>query len=433
MKVSIAYGTTGLSFVVPEGLHATIARPGEFPPVEDPAGEVARAIDAPLGTGSLASIVERKKASINHAPRACIVVSDHTRPVPSATIVHPLLARLEAAGMPPEAVTILVATGLHRGSTPPELERMLGPDVVARYKVVNHDAKKVEELAWAGTSSRGTPVHVNKQYFAADIKILTGYVEPHFFAGYAGGRKAIVPGISGEQTIIENHSAKHVDHPLARFTSLHGNPIHEDALEIATRVGADFIVNVCLDDHHAIVNAAAGGLQEAHDHLVSLLEDRVVEHFDEAFDIVIVNNGGYPLDLDLYQSVKSMAIGELAVREGGTIIAANELRDGFGSNEFKAIIEREADPASLVRRLVSKELVVESQWQVQILARVAMRARIKVVSSMARDQLSNVKLGLEWARDMDEALHDALARHGTGASVLILPAGPQLIPRIGTR
>nr|MDO8117022.1 nickel-dependent lactate racemase [Candidatus Sigynarchaeota archaeon] len=301
-------------------------------------------------------------------------------------------------------------------------------DIVASYNIVNHDSKDKTILVSCGTSSRGTPVWINKIYVDADLKILTGYVDPHFFAGFAGGRKAIVPGIAGDATVMENHSAAHIDHPSARFAVLAGNPIHEDALEIARQVGADFIVNVCLDDQHRIVKVAAGGLEAAHNDLVQFMRKTIIANFDHYFDIVIVNNGGYPLDLNLYQAVKSIVLGELAVKEGGTIISANEMRDGFGSDEFKAIIEREEDPRALIKKLVSRELVVEASWQVQTLARAATRAEILVASSMPESAFKDVKLGMKWVPDVNQAIAQAVKKHGRGAKILVLPAGPQLIP-----
>ncbi len=430
MKVHIQYGKAGLDIEIPDGLDVTVAKPAPQQPLADPRAAVAAAIDHPVKGPSITSIVKGLSTQLSRpaSPAACIVVSDHTRPVPSNEILPPLLARIEAAGIRRDRITILVATGLHRGSTPEELEHMLGKDIVASYKVVNHDSKDKAQLANRGTSSRGTPIWINKAYIDADLKVLTGYVDPHFFAGFAGGRKGVVPGIAGEATVMGNHSAVHIDHPNARFAVLAGNPIHEDALEIAKRVGVDFIVNVCLDEQHRIVRVAAGELEAAHDDLVRFMRKTMVTNLDTYYDIVIVNNGGYPLDLNLYQAVKSMILGELAVKEGGTIISANEMRDGFGSDEFKAIVEREADPLALIKKLVSKELVVEASWQVQTLARAAMRAEILVASSMPESAFKDVKLGMKWVPGVEQAIAKAVKKHGKHAKILVLPAGPQLIP-----
>nr|MDO8110891.1 nickel-dependent lactate racemase [Candidatus Sigynarchaeota archaeon] len=431
MKTRIAYGKTGLEINLPDSLNVTIGRPEPQKTLVSAQEGVTRAINSPIGSKTIEAIIKAKqKKAPGKSLSACIVVSDHTRPVPSHVILPPLLVKFEANGIRRENITILVGTGLHRGSTPDELARMLGKDIPTTYKVVNHDFKDASALKSLGTSTFGTPISINKTYTDADLKILTGYVDPHFFAGYAGGRKAIVPGISGEETVIENHSARNINDPNARFTVLKGNPIHEDALEIAKKVGVDFIVNVCLDEQHRIVNVAAGGLEAVHDALVQFMKQTVVKEFPSYFDIVVVNNGGYPLDMNLYQAVKSMVLGEMAVKEGGTIIAANEAIDGFGSDEFKAIIETEPDPDILIKKLLTKEMHVPAQWQVQTLARAAKRAEILVVSAMPRSAFEKVKLGLKHAESVEKAIEQALKKHGKKAKILILPAGPQLIPCI---
>ncbi|MEX2683900.1 MAG: nickel-dependent lactate racemase [Candidatus Sigynarchaeota archaeon] len=430
MKVNIQYGTAGLDIEIPDDLDITIAKPAPQKPFIDPKAAVAAAIDHPVGGRSIKSIIKdrsnRRKRLADAT--ACIVVSDHTRPVPSRDILPPLLERIEAEGIQRGNITILVATGLHRASTPEELERMLGKDIVSTYSIVNHDSKDATRLVNRGISSRGTPIWINKAYADADLKVLTGYVDPHFFAGFAGGRKAIVPGIAGDATIMGNHSAAHINHPCARFAVLAGNPIHEDALEIARHVGVNFIVNVCLDERHRIIKVAAGDLEAAHNELVQFMRRTIVANFDHYFDIVVVNNGGYPLDLNLYQAVKSIVLGELAVKEGGTIISANEMRDGFGSDDFEAIIKREADPHALIKKLLTKELVVETSWQVQTLARAATRAEILVASSMPESAFKDVKLGIKWVPGVEQAIAQAVKKHGKRARILILPAGPQIIP-----
>lgn len=430
MKVNIQYGKKGLDIDIPDGLDVTIANPEPQQPLPDPQAAIAAAIDHPVRGPTITAIIKERLKRLKRPAdaTACIVVSDHTRPVPSRDILPPLLQRIEAAGIQRSRITILVATGLHRGSTALELEHMLGKDILSAYNIINHDSKDRSRLVYKGISSHGTPIWINKVYLDADIKILTGYVDPHFFAGFAGGRKAIVPGIAGEDTVMANHSARHIDNPNARFAVLAGNPIHEDALEIAKHVGVDIIVNVCLDEQHRIIKVAAGDLEAAHDDLVQFMRKTIVKNLDSHYDIVIVNNGGYPLDLNLYQAVKSMVLGEIAVKEGGTIISVNEMSDGFGSDEFKALIEQETDPRELRNKLVSGELVMEASWQVQTLARAATRAEILVASAMPESAFKNVKLGMKWVPSVEQAIAQAVHKHGKDARILVLPAGPQLIP-----
>lgn len=427
MKIELAYGRDGLEVDIPDGSRFDVAKPEQQEPIKDVMEELKRAIAGPVAGPPLAEIIKEKG---DQEPNACIVVSDHTRPVPSHLILPPLISRLKDSGIKEDRISILVGTGLHRPSRDNELRQMLGESIMDKYKIVMHDANDKNALETIGTSSRGTPIWVNKHFMEANLKILTGYVDPHFFAGFAGGRKAIVPGIAGAETIIENHSAGNIAHPRARFLKLEGNPIHEDSLEISKKVGVDFIVNVCLNDNHEVIKVAAGSLEETHSHLAAYMKNITSRTYPRYFDIVVVNNGGYPLDLNLYQSVKSMIIGECAVKAGGTIIATNELSDGFGSEKFKEIIEKEVDPGALIGKLVRKEMVAESQWQVQTLARVLERAEVLVVSSLPESEFSNVKIGLKWVESFNTAMVDSLKKHGEDARILVLPSGPQLIPII---
>lgn len=414
---------------IPDDLDVTVAEPCPQEPLDDPVAAIVDALGAPVDSPPLAEIVAAKQASLGKTDLSTtIVISDHTRPVPSQVILPPILDLLHDAGIMNENITILVATGLHRGSTPDELERMVGEEILRDYAIVNHDAKSETGLVDLGTTTDGTPVLVNKIYVDADLKILTGYTDPHFFAGFAGGRKAILPGIAGEASIRGNHSAAHIGHDQSRFGKTVGNPLHEDALEAAKIAGADFIVNVCLDEHHRIVKVATGELEAAHQVLVDYMKETAVKELDEYYDIVIVNNGGYPLDLNLYQAVKSMAIGEMAVKEGGTIIAANEQIDGVGSDEFEQIISNESDPRALIDKFLSGEIAIDAQWQVQIMARVLLRADVYVVSSMSRESFEPFQIGLKWASSVEEAVDIALEKLGRDSKILVLPAGPQLIP-----
>ncbi|MFX0101497.1 MAG: nickel-dependent lactate racemase [Candidatus Hodarchaeota archaeon] len=431
MKVKLAFGKNGLDVDFPDELNVEIAKPQKQEPLQDLKGEINRAINNPIAGPQLLDIIKEKRGSDDNCKiNTCIVVSDHTRPVPSHAILTPLLYRLKEMGIQSEDITILVGTGLHRASRDDELIQMLGVDIGKNYKIIIHDANDKDSLKYMGESSRNTPIWINKHYIDASLKILTGYVDPHFFAGFAGGRKAIVPGISGAETIIENHSARNINHPRARFLMLKDNPIHEDSLEISKMIGVDFIVNVCLNEDHEVIKVAAGNLEGTHSHLADYMKGITSKSYSSYFDIVVVNNGGYPLDLNLYQSVKSMIIGESAVKKSGTIIATNELSDGFGSEKFKEIIENEADPGALIERLIKKEMVMESQWQVQTLARVLLRAEVLVVSSLPESDFSQVKLGLKWVENFNKAMEMSLKKHGKEANILVLPAGPQLIPII---
>ncbi|MHA1684744.1 MAG: nickel-dependent lactate racemase [Promethearchaeota archaeon] len=436
MRVKLSYGKNGLDVILPDTLRIDVFRPRDQQGLQDVEERIRHEVTNPCSGPTLKDIIGEKtlKRGVGASDlKSCIVVSDHTRPVPSRIFIPGLITELEKNGIKRSNISILIATGLHRPSTIDELKRMLGEKIVEELRVVNHDARDSNSLVSLGTSSRGTPILLNRMYMDADVKILTGYVDPHFFAGYAGGRKAVVPGIAGAETIIENHSAANIDHQNARFLKFDGNPIHEDSLEIARKAGVDFILNVCLNDRHEIINVAAGELEATHRVLVEYMNPIVTQTCGTYYDIVIVNNGGYPLDLNLYQSIKSMTIGEMAVKAGGTIIATNELSDGFGPDEFKEIIEGENDPRDIIDRLLRRDLIIGSQWQVQVLARILLRSEVVIVSSLPNRQFEKIRIGLKHASSFQDALENAMRKHGKMARVLVLPAGPQLIPHVNEK
>ena len=258
------------------------------------------------------------------------------------------------------------------------------------------------------------------------MKIITGYVEPHFFFGFAGCRKSIIPGIAGEETIQANHSAENIASPFSRFGIFKENPLHKNSLEITDLVGVDFTINVCINEHHQVVKVIAGNYKYVQEILVEYQLNHIFREINELYDIVICGNGGYPLDLNLYQAVKSMAIGEMAVKEGGTIISVNECVDGIGKEKFKDLIFSGMTPKILHDKILKKEIVVPDQWEIQILARILMKAEVVIVSELREDEIGNK--GLKYARTVEDGIKIALKKHGPKAKILILPNGPQVLP-----
>lgn len=430
MQVSFDYGRTGLEVTVPAEIPAdrvTVLRDADTPALPDPRAEITRQLETPLGAPPLWEIVQ-----VSAARTACVVVSDATRPVPTRELLPPILEQFARAGLPADRVTVLIATGLHRPSTAEEIARIVGPALAGKLTVVNHDAKDPGQLAWlagdAESSTVGVPVQLNKHYLEADVRVLTGYVDPHFFAGFAGGRKSVVPGIASFQTIMHNHSAEHVADPRARFGVLEGNPIHEHALAVARRARVDFVVNVLINAGHEITAVAAGDLTRVHRALVSELEGRVFHPVPAPFDVVVCGNGGYPLDLNLYQAVKSMAIGELGVRPGGTIISVNECSDGVGHPRFRELLDSSLTPREMYKRVTRGEITCDDQWEIQILARVLAHATVRVVSELPESALGT--LGLKHNATVEEALRAAWEETGGNGRVLILPNGPAVLPRV---
>ncbi len=422
--MKLDYGKEGLEITLDPTWNVTIFTPEEQSPLENPVEAVKIAIQNPIQCPPLKKIIESKK-QIN---KVCIVVSDATRPVPSHLILEGLIEELNDYGIKDDQILILIATGLHRASQQDELERILGKNLINRLKVIDHVATDKDSLKFLGVTSDNAPILINKHYCESDLKILTGYVEPHFFFGFAGGRKSIVPGIAGAQTIQANHSAKNIAANKSRFGYYKNNRLHKHAMEIIGLMGADFTVNVCINEKHEITIVAAGDLEKVHEMLVQFQLKMIFKQISYPYDIVICGNGGYPLDLNLYQAVKSMAIGEMAVKEGGTIISVNECVDGvgIGQDKFKELIFSGIIPREIHKKILNKEIVVPDQWEIQILVRILMKAEIYVVSTLKENEIGNI--GLRHANSVEDAIKQSLEKHGTNAKVLILPNGPQILP-----
>lgn len=418
------YGKSGIEVSLDPSWNTTIFRPSKQDVIEDPIKAIRNAIKNPIGTPSLKKIVKSKEA----IKSVCIVASDATRPVPSHLLLKGLLKELSDYGLQEEKILVLIATGLHRTSRKDELKRILGENLTSGVKIVDHIARDKNSLTYLGNTINNIPIYINKHYYESDLKILTGYVEPHFFFGFSGGRKSIIPGIAGAETILANHSAENIASPNARFGNYKNNPLAENSSEIVKLVGVDFAVNVSINEKHEITQVAAGDLERVHKNLVSYQLKHIFKEIQEPFDIVVCGNGGYPLDLSLYQAVKSMAIGEMAVKKNGTIISVNECADGIGGglDEFKELLFSEMSPSEIYKKILNKEIVVPDQWETQVLTRIMMMAEIYIISKLKEDEIGNI--GLKHAKTVEEAIKKSLNKHGSKAKILFLPNGPQILP-----
>jgi nickel-dependent lactate racemase len=424
MKIHFKYGVDGLEFRIPDHINYTVLNAATENEIPNPVEHVIKKIKEPIGTLPLPELIANK-ADLN---KICVVISDATRPAPSKTILSALLEVLKECGIEDNQIRILIATGLHRKTRKSELERMIGKEFIERYEIIDHRAKNDNDLEFLGKSSDGNPIYINKFYLESDFKIVTGYVEPHFFAGFSGGKKSIVPGIAGADTIKANHSAKNIASPFARFGIIENNPLHANSLEIAKTIASDFLVNVCINEKHKITQIVAGDMEKAHDVLVNYQIEQVFQEINESYDVVICGNGGYPLDLNLYQAVKSMALGEMAVKEGGIIISVNELSDGVGHDKFRELLYSGKNPKELYQDIVNEKIVVEDQWEIQILTRIMQKAKIIVVSKLAEDEIGNI--GLIHINSVEDAIELSLRELGQDAKFLILPDGPLVLPKL---
>jgi nickel-dependent lactate racemase len=422
--MKLDYGKEGLDIKIESEWNVNIFEPLKQLPFENPIEKIKESINNPIGSIPLNEIIKKKK-NLNSV---CVVVSDSTRPVPSNLILEALIEELSNSGIRDNQITILIATGLHRSSYEKELTQIIGKNLKSRLKVINHIAIDKKSMVKVKISDDIGSIFINKAYYNADLKILTGYVEPHFFFGFSGGCKSIVPGIVGAETIQSNHSAKNINSAYARFGIYKQNPLHKNAVDIARKVGVDFIINVCINEQHKIVYEAAGNFEKAHEKLVEYQLKHIFKPINDLYDIIICGNGGYPLDRNLYQAVKSMAIGEMAVKEGGTIISVNECVDGIGigQEQFKELLYSGLTPNQLHQKILKKEITAHDQWEIQILARILMKAEIYVISKLKEHELGN--MGLKYAKTVEEAINISLKKYGPTASILILPNGPQILP-----
>lgn len=420
----VDYGNEGLELNLNPKWNVSIIRPENQMELENPVEAIKDAIQDPINSIALSQIIQMK----TKLKKVCIVIDDATRPVPSHFLLEALTDLLHTYGVPSSKIIILIANGLHRKSTKKELKRMIGNKLYGKIEVLNHNPTDKQMLSYIGTTMDQIPICLNKHYCESDLKIITGYVEPHFFFGFSGGAKSIVPGIAGEETIQLNHSAENIASPYSRFGIYEKNPMASISNEIASIVGVDFTVNVCINEKHKITKAAAGDLHGVHEKLVNYQLKNIFTEIPNYFDIVVCGNGGYPLDLNLYQAVKSMAIGEMAVKDRGTIISVNECSDGLGigQDQFKALLFSDLAPEQLYEKIMRQEIVVPDQWEIQILARVMMRAEVYLISRLKESEIGNI--GLKYAINIEEAISAALKKHGRNARILLLPNGPQILP-----
>jgi nickel-dependent lactate racemase len=420
LKFTLDYGRTGLDVNIPADRLVGPLGIREVPPLEDPEAAVAAAIEAPIGVPALREIARGRKG-------ACILVCDITRPVPNRTILTPMLKVLEESGISRDRIFILVATGLHRSSTAAEQREMLGEEIASRYRVENHHGTRMDEHTFLGTTPRGIPAWVDTRYVKADLKIATGLIEPHLMAGYSGGRKLICPGVAGIETIKRWHGPAMIGHPRADCGLLDGNPIHEENTRIARMAGCDFIVNVTLDAHRRVTSVVAGDMEEAFLTAVRFIEGIVQAPVARPVDIVVTSSAGYPLDTTFYQSVKGLTGCLPIVKQGGTIILAASMSEGIGSPEFASLFQEHTSLEGFMETILREDYFVIDQWQLQELAKVRQKARVKVVTGgLAPEVLA--RCFVEPAPSVEQALESSLLEYGPEATVAVIPKGPYVLP-----
>ncbi len=415
MRVDLAYGRNGTSVEVPDS--AEVVVPVDLPALEDEAAAITAALRRPLAGPPLGDLAR--------AGRVAVVFPDLTRPMPNRTVLPPLLAELARCGVPDEHVTLLCATGTHRQATAAEMSELVGPDIVARYTIIDHDSGGLGHVPVGEVD--GTPVLLQRQYVEADARIITGFVEPHFFAGFSGGPKAVCPGLAATETILEAHHPRRISDARATFVTRDGNPVH-DFVRAATALAPPHLsLDVAINRARRVTAVFAGPLPEAHDAACANVASSAVREVDAPFDLVVTTNGGHPLDRNLYQAVKGMAAAERIVRDGGIIVIAAACGDGLpAGGAFARLLADASSPADLAEASGEPEL---DRWQAQVLGRVLARAEVHLHAE-GLDAGAIAAAQLVPAADLDGAVAAALARLGPRARVAVIPEGPLTVATV---
>ena len=417
MNVRLAYGQGHLEIDLPDD-RTTVIQPSHRPGLADEKAAILRALREPIDSAPLLS-------RIKPTDKICILFTDISRATPNHRILPWLLEHL--GSHPRENIVLLNQTGTHRPNTRAELERMLTPEIVRDYRVVNHECEKDEDLVQLGVTRDGTPAMLNRLAIEADIRIVTGFIEPHFFAGFSGGPKGLMPGVAGLKTVMSNHGYHNIGDPRATFGITVGNPLWEELRDIALRTGPAFLLNVTLNEQREITNVFAGDLLGAHKVGIEYVRTSAMQKVKAPFEVVVTTNSGYPLDLNLYQGVKGMSAGARIITEGGTLILAAECREGIPSGSpLDKLLRSGRSSEEILAMLATPGFVRPEQWQAQIQALVQRRAKVLVHSSLS-DELIRIA-HLEPCPDIGAAVRTELARFGPDARVAVLPQGPLTIP-----
>lgn len=416
MEIQLPYGEGFLAAKVPTRNLRFILDKREERGLENEREAITRSLRKPIGGLPLRDCVQKND-------RVVVIVTDNTRPCPDDRLLPPILAELEAK-VPRENITIIVALGLHPPMDKPELTKKLGEEVVANYNVVNHDVNQTVNI---GTTSRGTPVDINTRVVAADFRLSTGFIEPHFFAGFSGGRKSIAPGVFSVRSAYKNHGYQMIEHPCARAGVLKGNPIHEDLVEQAQMAKLNFIVNVLLNKKREITHVVAGDPVKAHEKGCEIEREIAEVKVPHKVDITITTNSGTPLDLDLYQTVKGIDTAAQITRDGGIIIVASSCPAGVGPEAFWALHASTSSPKAVLQK-IRREEPIGVQWENQILARAQLKHDIYLVSSLEDSVVEDMMLTSICT--IEEGLEKAFQVLGKDAEVAVIPEGPLVIPRL---
>jgi len=421
--IDLAYGRSHLPVRLPAGAEITLIRKRKLAKLPDQPAAIRAALAAPIGAPPLAELARRRRS-------ACILICDITRPVPNRLFLRPMIEAMHAAGIPLDRITILVATGLHRPNEGAELEELVGdPWVMANVRVENHYARNDADHVDLGiTSGRAVPIKIDRRFIAADLRIATGLVEPHFMAGYSGGRKVVAPGVAHQDTIRTFHSARFMEDPLAIQCNLAGNPLHEEQLEIVRRIGEVYALNTVIDEDRDLVHVSFGEIIESHLEAAEMAARSCEVRVRRKFPTVVTSAAGYPLDKTYYQTVKGMVTPIDILAPGGTLIIASECSEGMGSPEFRAAQERliRLGPDAFLGQLMGKRFADIDEWQTEMQLKPMRVGRVALFTT-GLDAEERRITGVDMIASVDDAVEASIAQSADTA-VAVIPEGPYVVP-----
>jgi nickel-dependent lactate racemase len=418
VKVHLAYGRDGLTVELPDK-NVTVVEPQYVPGLPDEAAALRAALRQPTGSPPLVEVLKAHET-------VAISFCDITRPMPNDRVLPVLLQEVERV-VPRAHITLVNGTGTHRGNTDAELRRMLGDAIVDRYRIVTNDARDPATLVKVGTTTSGNDVWLNRAFVEADVRLLTGFIEPHFFAGFSGGPKMVMPAVAGVETVLRNHGARNIGDPRATWGVTDGNPIWEEIREAALMVAPRFSVNVTLNKAHEITAVFAGDMLESHREGCAYAKRTAMRAVEKPFDVVLTTNSGYPLDLNVYQAIKGVSAGARIVKDGGAVVAAAECWDGIPDHgDYKDLLFAARDPEELLARINAPGFQVPDQWEAQIQAMIQRRCAVYLHSTLPDDVVRRTLLTP--CADVEATIAHLLAEYGPDSTLCVLPQGPQTIP-----
>lgn len=422
--IAISYGRGHLDLRLPEGARPTVIRKQPLPKIADPKAAVVSALENPIDSAPLSQLAKGRNS-------ACILICDITRPVPNHLFLRPMIETMLAGGIPRENISVLVATGLHRPNLGEELAELVGdPWVLETVRVENHYARNEEDHIDLGfTRTRNTPVKLDKLFVEADLRIATGLVEPHFMAGWSGGRKVIAPGVAHHETIRTFHSARFMEDPLAVQCNLIGNPLHEEQLEIVKLLGEVYALNTVLDEERDLVCITFGEIIASHAAAVDFVSDATRIGLPRKYGTVVTSSAGYPLDKTYYQTIKGMVTPLDILEPGGTLIMVSECSEGLGSHEFREAQERlvELGPERFLATLTAKSLAEIDEWQTEMQLKPMRVGRIELYTTGLVGE-DRALTGVTMIDNLTDAIKQSMDRSGD-QRVAVIPEGPYVIPQ----